>query len=647
MLIMPTVCEPFYGVVENRDDPKQLGRVQVRVIGLHSHKRVQDDADGIPVEDLPWFNVMLSSESASMDGVGGPVTGLLNGSHVFGFLLDKYKTNGIVLGSIGGYFAEIPNSDEGFSDPNGEYPSRTGSTVHNLNVGGSAGYNDDFNIEQDGSTVLGLPPAGLEGTDTPSDSLYSTSLITKILSHEEGRKTKIYADVRGWSIGVGHLCIHTGSKPQGIQQLNAQIGRSTGGVITSSEIDALFKSDLAKVRSNVKSHGLISRAYAVANGPRRIALECMAFQMGIGGLAGFTTALNYMIQQKWDLAASSMMNSLWARQTAARAARVARIIKLGNLSPYGITGQPTVAKQAKVASLVMPTSTSNNFTSFQLIEPKTIEMALSLDDIVDLDDLPDVVIPSFPSFTQPKPKIKPNGDVNSVEESFWSGESTDDNTALFQQAPSNYRGQYPYVKTKVSESGMVEEVDDTPGNERFRKVYSTGGYTEVNSQGTRTEKSANDFYQMSERDRNIYVGRDYNVNVGGNETYYNLGNKLKQIDGNESLSVVGNQTVSIQGNQDISVQSNRTLKVQGDDVIEITGTGTIKVTGAVTVICEADATVQVQGNADLSVQGNYTASVQGNYMLNVQGNINQVASGSITTSASGAYNISGSEINMD
>lgn len=43
----------FIGVVEDRNDSQQMGRVKVRVVGLHTH-----DTTKLPTSDLPWAMVM-------------------------------------------------------------------------------------------------------------------------------------------------------------------------------------------------------------------------------------------------------------------------------------------------------------------------------------------------------------------------------------------------------------------------------------------------------------------------------------------------------------------------------------------------------------------------------------------------------------
>ena len=113
-----TGLKHFIGVVENRTDPKQLGRVQVRVYGIHT-----GDKSAIPTEDLPWATVVAPITSASLSGIGTTPTGVLEGSWVFGLFIDgeEYQTP-IVLGTLTGMPSEDPDPRKGFNDPQGQYP---------------------------------------------------------------------------------------------------------------------------------------------------------------------------------------------------------------------------------------------------------------------------------------------------------------------------------------------------------------------------------------------------------------------------------------------------------------------------------------------------------------------------------------------
>ncbi len=94
----------FFGVVEDREDPKKLGRVRVRVHNLHTDNKVM-----IPTDTLPWAMIIMSPTSAGIKEVGISPTGIMVGSTVFGFFADGDQAQmPMILGTIAG----IPNNDE-------------------------------------------------------------------------------------------------------------------------------------------------------------------------------------------------------------------------------------------------------------------------------------------------------------------------------------------------------------------------------------------------------------------------------------------------------------------------------------------------------------------------------------------------------
>lgn len=108
----------FEGVVEDIHDPLEIGRVRVRVFGLHT-----EDKSRIPTESLPWALVAQSTSSAAVSGVGESPTGLVQGTTVIGYFRDgKNYQQPVVTGTLPGIPEEKPNSQKGFSDPDGEYP---------------------------------------------------------------------------------------------------------------------------------------------------------------------------------------------------------------------------------------------------------------------------------------------------------------------------------------------------------------------------------------------------------------------------------------------------------------------------------------------------------------------------------------------
>ena len=108
----------FIGVVEDRNDPQELGRVKVRVYSIHT-----DNKDDLPCEDLPWAMVVQPITSAAISGVGRSPTGIVEGTWVYGVFLDEGEyQNPLVIGTLVGNPTEKAG-DRGFSDyKNKVYP---------------------------------------------------------------------------------------------------------------------------------------------------------------------------------------------------------------------------------------------------------------------------------------------------------------------------------------------------------------------------------------------------------------------------------------------------------------------------------------------------------------------------------------------
>ena len=120
----------FTGVVEDRNDPSQLGRVKVRCLGFHT-----EDKNKIPTDSLPWAHVMHPVTDPSMQGMGTTPSFLVEGTWVVGFFRDaKEKQQPIIMGTLPGYPQTVSDKSKGFNDPNEVYPQKENSlSGHALN----------------------------------------------------------------------------------------------------------------------------------------------------------------------------------------------------------------------------------------------------------------------------------------------------------------------------------------------------------------------------------------------------------------------------------------------------------------------------------------------------------------------------------
>ena len=137
----------FEAVVENRFDPLKIGRVQVRVLGIHT-----DNLQQLPEQDLHWMQVMMPVTSASNSGVG-ETSGLVEGSHVIGFFRDADSCqDGIIMGSTNGIPQESRNVSKGFSDHRTDL-----SPISVPGVPSALNFTDGVGVQIQESTRLAYP----------------------------------------------------------------------------------------------------------------------------------------------------------------------------------------------------------------------------------------------------------------------------------------------------------------------------------------------------------------------------------------------------------------------------------------------------------------------------------------------------------
>ena len=85
----------FIGVVEDRNDPEQIGRVRVRCLGYHT-----EDVVALPTADLPFAHVMHPVTDPSMQGIGTTPSWLTPGSWVVGFWRDNEFQQPLIIGTF-------------------------------------------------------------------------------------------------------------------------------------------------------------------------------------------------------------------------------------------------------------------------------------------------------------------------------------------------------------------------------------------------------------------------------------------------------------------------------------------------------------------------------------------------------------------
>lgn len=157
----------WHGVVEDNADPLFLGRCRVRVFGFHSPDKTE-----LPTEFLPWAYPMQPLTSAALSGIGQSPTGLLVGSHVFGFFRDGDEAQDpVMIGSFGGVPIDPANTEEGFCDPSGKYPAKASDV--------------ELGVFPVGVSVVGEQDTNRLARNNDADQMQSTVVASRNASRQQ------------------------------------------------------------------------------------------------------------------------------------------------------------------------------------------------------------------------------------------------------------------------------------------------------------------------------------------------------------------------------------------------------------------------------------------------------------------------------
>ena len=164
----------FVGVVEDRNDPKYLGRVRVRCLGLHT-----ENLEKLPTADLPWAHPMNPITSATISGVGQTPLGPVEGTWVVGFFSDGGEAQTpIIMGTLPGVpsYLSADNMDGdrqtiGFLDPLGNYPKYKDETdINRLAVNAEANPHPTLTLRKaDRDLAVGV--ANVDATTVVDDTV--------------------------------------------------------------------------------------------------------------------------------------------------------------------------------------------------------------------------------------------------------------------------------------------------------------------------------------------------------------------------------------------------------------------------------------------------------------------------------------------
>jgi uncharacterized protein involved in type VI secretion and phage assembly len=151
-------------VVEDNNDPEKIGRVKVRIYGMHTEKNENSgEFSSISTSDLPWAEVMGGNQFGLISGVGTSSV-LRKGTWVWIVLEDENPNKPVVIGTLIGKNDGKTDyaSGDGFCDPDKVYPKDDRANRSDMNPLLDSKYQTLATLETESGHIIELD-------DTPND----------------------------------------------------------------------------------------------------------------------------------------------------------------------------------------------------------------------------------------------------------------------------------------------------------------------------------------------------------------------------------------------------------------------------------------------------------------------------------------------
>jgi predicted chitinase len=678
----------FYsGIVENRSDPLQLGRCQVRIVGLHTHDKSQ-----LPTNELPWALPVQPIGSAAMNGIGYTPIGPVEGTTVIIMFADENQQQPIILGTVGG-IPQLPTAidDDDNSTVIGEdtpaskielrtipgpvngkqltfYDKETGRTDltkdlrANMGVVGFQLPDNTFIVSIDSGTQITInnevagygeniitfkePPTNLAEVNASKAQNYLTDSSGKPVTSSDGKpitvgETPVQQTATNTSIPTkppkGASSNPTKSE-EGIKALIAacdKVGLTTkeqkcallgiaGGEsrwipqneaynYSKGRIKQIFSfltDEEADRLSDASKKGITrEQFFTIIYGPTKRGKNFLGNQTDADGgkyygrgFIQLTGRGNYKKYQDManklglnldlvnnpdsldaDINVSALVAALYIKDRVPSTARstdhpgyfYAAKKAVGVNSPdiaakkleyyeyfYGSPSVSTTDKDAAAPQASPPSDGSSptpgpspeskrrgsDNTGFRdpnnkyplkdyLNEPDTNRLARGI--------ITGTVI-------EKKDVTVKRGVPKAYDEGFWD------------QPSNGFGAKYPFNKVMETESGHVQEWDDTPGHERIHTYHRSGTFSEIDANGTKVNYIVGDNFTIMERNGSIHVAGEYNLTADGNANIFCRTDANIEVSQNANVRIGNNASIGVANDLDIVTGGDFNVRAIGD-----------------------------------------------------------------------------------
>jgi GH24 family phage-related lysozyme (muramidase) len=546
----------YLGVVEDRMDPLMLGRVRVRVLGLHTHDKAL-----LPTADLPWAYKIQSTTSGAISGIGHAPVGVMEGTWVIVQYIDPEKQMPFVVGTMGGIPQDKNPPLESFELLNQE------SNVVTTSDGTPVTTSDGTPVTTESTTPVDPLKAAEESIPVRSASEFSPSevIVDKLKKSERFRSAPYDDGVGVWTIGYGSTFLADGSR----------VTPDTPP-ITEKQADELLRLKLkTDFEPSVKKNVRVPITQSMYD-----SLVHLAYNVGGGGIRTFI-AESGLNSSDYRGCATYMLNYRVRPGTAVeRGLRNRREFEKNWFLQDGVptkTGDLEETPQSiQKEEAIRDADPLNQTVQDSTFRRSQFNGALGFKDPQDRYPLKTHLSEPDTNRLARNQKIRQTV-IYKKELAEHKGVPKANGKGSWNQSPTPYNSTYPFNNVWQSESGHILEFDDTRGSERVHLYHNSGTFMEVDVNGTRVNRIVGDGYEIYERNGYLHVVGNLDITVNGAKT----------------LRVENTLDVEVHGATTINIHDNAKLNVAGD--FDITAGGNIKLSAGGVIHGQAGGNIAFDG----------------------------------------------------
>ena len=190
------------------------------------------------------------------------------------------------------------------------------------------------------------------------------------------------------------------------------------------------------------------------------------------------------------------------------------------------------------------------------------------------------------------------------------------NQGHWDQPQIPFGAKYPYNHVKETESGHIQEFDDTPGYERIHTYHRKGTYEEIDANGSVVRRIVGDKYEIVECNGFISIHGDCNVTASGNVNIFCRSDANIEVSGSAELKVGGSLDIGVAHDMNIAVegdfslwangtmnmQSKKKSHIRSDDNMYVASTKEVHVLSESNMLIASGATTHVYSLDDMMIQ---------------------------------------------